>query len=224
MERNFFKTLLFGGLLSLLWAGSSSANLIVNGGFEETPTAGPITNANWSATQKGYKSSAINGWEGDDMELWCNHSSPTADEGNCFAELNSHYTDEVINDQTWDFYQTFNTVAGQAYDLSFIYSARRDAGDEEFRVTVGDLDITLADHTEGNWLSYSDTFQATSTTTTLMFSSVSPACCAVQYYTYGNFLDNIIVTSSIPEPPILALMGLGLVGLGLARRRRVLKA
>ncbi len=221
MNNNFLKTALFGALLSLFWAGSSSANLIVNGGFEIVPDDYDYY---WSDTKLGYKSGQIEGWSGDDMELWCGANNPSADEGNCFAELNSHYTDDVIIDGTWDFYQDFDTNIGETYDLSFIYSARRDDTNEAFDVKVGDFSYTFDDHIVGKWSTYSGEFTATATTTRLMFSSVSPVCCEVKYYTYGNFLDNIIVTSSIPEPSILSLMGLGLAGLGLARRRRDLKA
>lgn len=41
--------------------------------------------------------------------------------------------------------------------------------------------------------------------------------------TNGNFIafDNITLTTTVPEPGTLALLGLGLFGMGLARRRKV---
>lgn len=46
------------------------------------------------------------------------------------------------------------------------------------------------------------------------------------YYNGVNYSDDIVdffVSSNVPEPSILALMGLGIFGMGFSRRRRALK-
>ena len=58
-------------------------------------------------------------------------------------------------------------------------------------------------------------FMALSETTKLQFTSVNPTT-----NTLGNFIDNVSIVAKVPEPGTLGLLGLGLVGLGIARKRK----
>jgi|TARA_R110000868_G_scaffold207880_2_gene456948 hypothetical protein len=74
----------------------------------------------------------------------------------------------------------------------------------------------IDDHEVKKWSQYSNSFYATSGSTTLMFTSVFP-----EFATVGNFLDDIKVIASplirtqlvtdVPEPSGLFLAGLGLL-------------
>ncbi|PAV27088.1 PEP-CTERM sorting domain-containing protein [Tamilnaduibacter salinus] len=198
--RCFAKNSLLVGAL-VFSAGSAHANLINNGSFENPD----VDSGSWEY----FTSSQVPGWDGDNIEIWDSFNGVNAVDGDQFAELNAH------PDQTDPFgiYQDITTVANQWYNVAFAYRAR--ANDSEvFEFAAADESWTLNDHTTGEWSLFSGMFKAESNLSRIQFKSVSPDG------TIGNFVDDVRVTAKVPEPGTLALLGLGLAGLGLSRRRR----
>jgi hypothetical protein len=201
--------------IGLFMASTVHANLIVNGGFEDSSVA----HGKW----RWFKSSDVNGWGGSNIEVWDHLGSVKAYEGSQHAELNAH----AGGSGGYSIYQTFATDIGNTYDLSFAYGAR--VNDKEaFRVEViGSNELindVVQDHTVGNWSKYINSFIASSTETTLRFTTVTPGSA-----TLGNFLDDIYVGSAkvhaVPElsatsAPLSILLIGSLLALGIERRKK----
>lgn len=194
-------TRVLGALAGLLLAFNAQANLIVNGGFEDNAVA----SGNWAY----FPSSSVNGWEGDNIEIWNNFGGVVAPEGKQHAELNAHPFDGTL----FSIYQNFATVVGQTYDVSFFYSARVDSN-EQFSFSAGSLAVLLNDHVVGSWKQFTGSFVATSTLSTITFTSSNTS-------TYGNFLDDVVVTTraQVIESNPLVMLVIGLVGLFFCRRK-----
>lgn len=187
-------------MASLLSVGAN-ANLIVNGGFEDN---------NVAAGSWGYFSSAsVNGWDGDNIEIWDNYGGVVAPEGSQHAELNAHPFDGGV----FSIFQNFATVSGQTYDVSFFYSARNNAN-EQFSFSVDTLNALLTDHVVGSWTQYVGSFVATSNLSTIAFTTLDAG-------TLGNFLDDVVVTAkvNVDESGSLVMLLIGFFGLVLARRK-----
>jgi hypothetical protein len=194
-------TRVLGVLAGLLLAVTAQANLIVNGGFEDNNVAA----GSWAY----FSSASVNGWDGDNIEIWDSFGGVVAPEGTQHAELNAHpYTGGVFS-----IYQSFATVVGQVYDVSFFYSARVNA-DEKFHFNLGSLAALIDDHVVGSWNQYTNSFVADSTLSTIRFTTYDTG-------TYGNFLDDVVVNArvNVVESNPLVMLLIGMFGLVLIRRK-----
>jgi len=210
--RNFLVATLALGL----GAPAAYANLLVNGSFEQPGTSC------FSAT------TTLPGWNvvsgNIDIDTGTSRCSGiSAADGNFFIDLlGSSYPGTIE--------QSFETTAGSAYMVSFWFGGNpqwqylpyaNDGPIKSMNALIdGDIAATYSIDTAGmsaydaGWLLYSFEFVASSATTTLGFQSLNTGG------VFGSFLDGVTVEQvQVPEPSTLALFGLGLLGLGIARRR-----
>lgn len=200
MKMTVLKAKVAALIAGLLLAGSAHANLIVNGSFEDNQVAP----GGWS----WFSSTNVNGWEGSNIEIWNNLFGIPAVEGSQIAELNA----DGGNSGAWSIFQSFSTVVGQTYDVAFSYRARETS--DLFQFTLASINNTFINNDTSQWKLFTNSFVATSTLSTLTFTSLNLG-------TMGNLLDDVKVTTraSVPEPTTIALFAIGLLSLGLMRRR-----
>lgn len=214
------KLSIFTAVLSLLASTTASANLIINGGFEDNN----VGKNSWA----WFDADKVIGWEGSNIEIWDSYSNVKAFEGTQHAELNAHPS----NGKAFSIFQNFDTQIGEFYNVSFAYSARSN-NNEAFLFNIESADKTdiwsslIDDHSVGQWNIFSNSFVAKDLNTTIRFTSVVPYSSTV-----GNFLDNIVVEqiasasriSQVSEPVGVMLLGVGLlVVMGNRKRKSMAK-
>lgn len=202
--RSFFVA---AAAIALVPASANAAEFI-NGSFE----GGTLTNPSF-ATVAGGNSTSINGWVVTGNSVDYIGSYWAAQDGLRSIDLNGNGLGGIQ--------QTFDTVVGQLYNISFWLAGNTDGNPTTKSVQVGAglaSSIFMFDTTgfsapnNMGWKNYNFQFAATGTSTTLSFASLDPG-------SFGASLDNVSV-SAVPEPATWAMMLLGIGGVGFSLRRR----
>ncbi|MFT3777995.1 MAG: choice-of-anchor C family protein [Ottowia sp.] len=195
-----------------LLAGAAQAAPFQNGSFEDGTDPGSFINVPNSTT-------AITGWTVSSIDYIGTYWN--AQDGVRSVDLNGTAPGSVS--------QTFDTVAGRTYRVSFYLASNTDQSGAKTVDVLATPGGTTGSFTFPNtspstpssmgWTQYSYTFTATSASTTLSFASTVTGTPA-----NGAALDNVSVTDVTPAPvPTLSqwmLFGLaGLLGVAALRRR-----
>lgn len=192
----------------LLAAGAANAGtieLVKNGSFEKNGVA-----ANTWNIQSTLDSWTV-GAKGAEVR---NNVAGAAQNGSNYLELDT-------DGNSW-ISQAFDTVNGAEYKLSFYYAPRENTYASSNGIDVfwnGVLVKQLAQNnltSATNWAKFDLSLFAVGNLSTLQFKAAGTSD------GYGGSLDNVSLTTQVPEPGTLAsiLLGLGMLGFTLRRRQQ----
>ena len=199
-----------------LAAPAFAAEHIVNGGFEATGFGGTGGYYNLGGAAADHAVPADFGFAVpvNNVDIVANGVY-----GPSYAFGGAYALDLVGYGSTGAISQTFNTLAGKTYTVSFAYAKNNGITAPTADVLVDNAVIGSVTGT-GQWQVFTTSFVGTGAPTTFAISETFGGGNA------GVFLDNVSVTGSVPEPATwgLLLAGFGMVGIAARGRKRALSA
>ncbi len=192
----------------------AAINLLTNGDFESGVHGSLPTG--WNATTSA--SGQILVLRGSDYIPCCGTFGSAANLKNSFASFGAGDLDTtraVLG-------QSFATVAGMSYDFSFDWGALGSGTPNTVTAMIDGTPISALISANNNLdttlSTVAGSFVASSNLSTIKFYVSGPT------YSIDPIIDNVSVSSAVPEPSTWAMMLIGFVGLGLMSRKRRIEA
>ncbi len=158
-------------------------NLLSNASFED-----PVADANTVGGGMWEIFASIPGWAATNgIEIWNNMFQGPSD-GEQNAELDPNQSTKITQDVV--------TVPGTVYELRFDFAGREGRDATENHVIAGVNGLTLIDEAtaDTDWVTYGQTFTATTSTTTVSFEDAGIS------NSFGTLIDNAVLC--VVEEPI----------------------
>lgn len=193
-------------------AGTANAASFINGSFEDSSVVLPKSFVTLEAGNN-----QIAGWTVTSGSIDYKRHYWRASDGNFSIDLAGNAIGSIA--------QTFDTVAGQQYTITFDMSANPDGGTDPRNLLLsidgGPAHVFM--HPGGtrkgdmNWLTQTFQFVAAGISTTISFGADGSS-----NGFYGTALDNVWIGLAVPEPATWAMLiaGFGMVGAAARRRPR----
>ncbi len=196
--------------VTLAFTTHASANILVNGSFEQA------ANLNTNSTLAAGATN-LTGWTvvGGGNLIWCNsgpYCARPANDGAYSLDLTG-----LTNVAPYaGVRQTVATQVGTAYELQFAIAGRSDSAPIALLAQAGDTAATFS-NAGAAWQTKTLSFVASTASTSITLSGVSAGGTGLMLA-----LDNVsLVAAPVPEPGTWALMLGGVAALGALARRRV---
>jgi len=192
----------------------AAINLLTNGDFESGVNGALPTG--WNATTSTGGQIAV--LRGSQYIPCCGTFGTTTNLANSFASFGAGEVDTtgaVLG-------QTFATIVGRTYDFSFQWGALG-AGANNVSYSVGGVSggdvsggalLTASNNLDTTLSTVFGSFVATAAVSQISFSAAGLGL------SIDPIVDNVSVSSAVPEPATWAMMLIGFAGLSLASRRR----